>query len=461
MSMLDGLLIFLSMLFAYFLLVMLLHKKGVLKKYNISFWGPALLLRTKKGKIFLKRIAKRKKFWKIFGNFGIVFCFAMMFLMIAMLVWQAWFVFGFTPEQKEVLPGPEFALPFPGINPVLPLEYAVYIILALAVAVVVHEFSHGILTFASKLKVKSLGILYFVVPLGAFCEPDEKQLLKTKDTNRMRIFAAGPTMNFAVVFISILLFSLVFMSSVQLPNDGVCILSVGKNTPAEKIGLASGMILTHINDTEVTNVTEFFYAMERTRSNQTINISYAKSDTIYNKNVTLADKYEEYSKRNYTNNESYMGKGYIGIGPSDMGISRRYLDILKNPFTHFPNDFLYFYSLPFLGYLTGYTPIVSPFVDFYVIEGVIDFIPNNIFWIIVNAIYWIFWLNLAVALFNVLPAVPLDGGYLFKDGINFSLKRIRRGLSDEKRKKIVGNVSLITSLLILFLIVFPFLVKYF
>ena len=96
-----------------------------------------------------------------------------------MLIWQAWLVFGFTPEQKESLPGPEVALVIPGINPILPLEFIGYIILALVVAMVVHEFSHGILTFAGKLKVKSLGILYCIVPIGAFCEPDDEELKNT------------------------------------------------------------------------------------------------------------------------------------------------------------------------------------------------------------------------------------------------------------------------------------------
>ena len=449
--------VFFAILSAYFLIVMFLHKKGILEKYNISLYGPALLLRTTKGRNFLKKIADRKRFWKAFGSFGIVFCFIMMVLMVLVLALQAWTVLGFTPEQKEALPGIEFGLVLPGINPILPLEYLVYILLALVVAVIVHEFSHGILTFASNLKVKSLGILYLIIPLGAFCEPEEEQLRNTKTSNRMRVYAAGPTSNFTVVLISILLFSFVFMPAVQHAADGIGIISIGEDTPAEELGLQSGMIITHINDTKIDTFYDFFIVMNNTRANQTVNISYVGQDA-YIKSVVLSDKYYEYEKRNPgANNKSYMGKGYLGVGPNPF---IDFLPILKNPFSNFPNNFLLFYILPLLG-LDGYNPIYSPFTDSYIITGPLSFIPSNVFWAIVNALYWIFWLNLAVGLFNVLPMIPLDGGFMFNDALRSFIRRVKKGLSDERREKIVKNVSLVTSLLILFIVLFPWLVKYF
>jgi len=457
MSLMEGLLVFFAILSAYFLMVMFLHKKGILEKYNISLYGPALLLRTTKGRNFLKKIADRKRFWKAFGSFGIVFCFIMMVLMVLVLALQAWTVLGFTPEQKEALPGIEFGLVLPGINPILPLEYIAYILLALVVAVIVHEFSHGILTFASNLKVKSLGILYLIIPLGAFCEPDEEQLRNTKTSNRMRVYAAGPTSNFTVVLISILLFSFVFMPAVQHAADGIGIISIGEDTPAEELGLQSGMIITHINDTKIDTFYDFFIVMNNTRANQTVNISYVGQET-YIKSVVLSDKYYEYEKRNPgANNKSYIGKGYLGVGPNPF---IDFLPILKNPFSNFPNNFLLFYILPLLG-LDGYNPIYSPFTDSYTITGPLSFIPSNVFWAILNALYWIFWLNLAVGLFNVLPMIPLDGGFMFNDALGSFIRRVKKGLSDERREKIVKNVSLVTSLLILFIVLFPWLIKYF
>ncbi len=452
MALIQGLLIFFAIIAIYAFSVFALHKKGVLKKYNITFWGPALMWRTNKGKKFLKKVAQKKRFWKAFGSSGIVLCFVMMILMTSMLIWQAWFVFGFTPEQKEALPGPEIALVIPGINPILPLEFIWYIVLALVVAMVVHEFSHGILTFASKLKVKSLGILYLIVPIGAFCEPDEEELKKTKTKNRMRVYAAGPTSNFVVVLLSILVFSFVFMSAVQPAADGVSVLYVLEGAPAEEIGLSPGMIITSINNTNITNGEEFFEVMEKIPSNDITSISYVKGEKSFTKEITLADK------SNYTNNQSHLGQGYLGVSTSDA--HKGFLSVLKNPFQGFPDGFLLFYVLPLWGYLQGYNPIVAPFTDSYIITGPLSIIPSNVFWIIINALYWIFWLNLAVALFNVLPMVPLDGGFLFNDALHSLVKRVKKGISDTQQERIVKNISIVLSLTVLILIIFPWLIKY-
>ncbi|UCH72161.1 MAG: site-2 protease family protein [Thermoplasmatales archaeon] len=453
MTVINGLMLFLSILLFYFVIVYILHKKSVLKKYKISLYGPALLLRTKKGIGFLKKIASKKRFWKAFGSSGIFLCFVVMILMTILLIWNTWFIFALdlTPAQKEALPGPEVVLPLPGINPILPLEYIVYIFVALLIAMIVHEFSHGILTFASKLKVKSLGLLYIIVPVGAFCEPYEEQLRKTKASTRMRVYAAGPTSNFVVFFVSLLIFSFIFMSAVH-PVDGVDIFYIGENTPAEEIGLSSGVVIMDINGTKITGLSDFYYALENTSANQTISISYFRRETIYTKNVTLADKY------NYTENKSHAGKGYLGVGPNIYG---GYLSVLKNPFNYYSEGFLLLYALPLFGYLQGYNPIASPFTDSYTITGPLGSIPTDIFWAITSMLYWILWLNLAVGLFNVLPMVPLDGGFLFNDAIGSLIKRFKKNLSGEKREKIVKNISLIVSLTILFLVIFPFFIKYF
>lgn len=459
MSIIEGLLIFFSLLFLYFLIAFTLHRLGILEKYNIAFYGPALLVRTKKGLNFLKRIASKNRFWKAYGSFGIVLCFIVMIIFAYLLVSQVPLYLDLTPEQKQLIPGPEIVFPFPGINPIIPIEYLFYVILALAIAVVVHEFSHGILGLAGKLKVKSLGILILIIPIGAFTEPDEEQLKKTDAPKRMRVFAAGPLSNFVVAFVVLLLFSFVFMSAVQ-PLDGADILNVYDDTPAKEIGLSTGSVIISIDDTEIKNINEFRSVIDNTIPNQTVNISYIKRGNIVNKQITLMNAYDFYDR--YTDekiNESYKNISFLGIGFNPY--SSNYIPSLKNPFTYnFPRGFLNLYVLPLFGYIAGYNPIASPFTLSYEITGPLSVLPTDVFWMIVTALYWIFWLNLAVGIFNVLPMIPLDGGFLFNDAIRSLVKRIKKDISDEKKEKIVKNISLIVSLSILFLIIFPFLVKY-
>ena len=151
-------------------------------------------------------------------------------------------------------------------------------------------------------------------------------------------------------------------------------------------------------------------------------------------------------------------------------------------------------ALPIFG-LEGYNPIVSPFVESYTIEGPLGALPTSVFWIIVNILYWVAWLNLMVGIFNILPMMPLDGGFLFNDGVRSSLKGFKNLVSnkklkkyftkvplfspiinnedmktflkrsysifsEEKSEKIVGKVTLIISLLILGVILTPILISY-
>jgi membrane-associated protease RseP (regulator of RpoE activity) len=460
MSLIDGLLIFFTIVLLYFITTYILYKKDILKKLNISLYGPALLLRTMRGKKFIKKISSKKRFWKAFGSFGIVFCFILMIFMVIILVWQAWTVLGFTPEQKAAIPGPEIALVLPGINPILPLEYIGYILLALVVAIIAHEFSHGILTFAQDLKVKSLGILYLIVPIGAFVEPDEEQLKKAKAKKRMRVYASGPLANFVVVIISLLLFSFLFMSSVQPAADGVGVLEVHENSPAFNAGIKTGAIVTEINGTELSQFDDFnsryikyIQVMNNTMVNETITISWFYNKVQRSAEIRLADRSD------FFGGGSSKNKGYNGIY-SLIGVEEN-LDILKNPFlTDFPRGFLFFYVIPLIGYFQGYNPIVAPFTGQYVITGPLNILPEPVFWIIINALYWIFWLNLAVGLFNVLPMIPLDGGFLFNDAVGTIIRKLKKGVTDEIRDRIVRNVSITISLLILLAIIFPFLVKY-
>jgi len=453
MTIIETLSILAFIIIVYGLGAMFLNKKGYFEKYNISFYGPALLFRTTRGISFLKKISSPKRGWKIFGSIGVAFCFIMMIFMVYLLIINTWTVIGFTPEQQQQLPGIEFGLVIPGLNPILPLEYLVYILIGLIVAVIVHEFSHGILTFAHNLKVKSLGMLYLIIPLGAFCEPDEEQLKETKTGNRMRVYAAGPMSNFTIAFVVLFLFSSVCMASVQ-PIEGVHILYVVPESPADDLSLSTGMVITKINNTTVTDVEGFLEIIKNTSAQQTIQLTYYSDGASFDTTVTLADQYE------FTNNVSDQNKSFLGIGFNLYvnGFSKA----LQHPLTYaFPEGLILVYSLPFFSYLAGYNPLVAPFTQGYIISGPLSFIPESVFWPMVNMFYWIFWLNLVVALFNVLPMIPLDGGFLFSDGLRLFVTKIKKNVTEEKREYIVKKISLVISLTILFIVLFPWFIKYF
>jgi len=454
MTIIDGLAIFGLILFFYFLIVFILYKKGLMKKYNISFFGPALMIKTKKGIKFLKKLARHKKFWKGFGTSGIIICLTLMILFTVFFVYTNFsFILSSTPEQRAALPGAEIILVYPGINPALPIETIGYFIIAFIVAVIVHEFSHGILSLVGKIKVKSLGVLLFILPVGAFCEPDEEELTKADTVKRMRVYAAGPLANFTAAIAVILILTFVFMPAVS-QIEGMEVLSSAMDTPAEEIGLNAGCVITNINGTVITNLTTYYKALGLTLPNRTINITYFTKGEYIKKEVKLDSLYK-YDK----SNESYKNISVLGAGL--LNPDNRIFDYVKNPFTNdFPFSFLVLSLLPLANYLIGYSPIDEPFTNAYQIEGFFSAISPEAFWVIFTVFFWVFWLNFLLGLFNILPLIPLDGGYLFKDGFSLFLKKTFKNINEEKREKISKNVIFIVSLFILFAIVSQFFVKY-
>jgi hypothetical protein len=132
------------------------------------------------------------------------------------------FIFG-ADTISRVSPGGTFLLP--GIN--LPLFEG---ILALVVVMVVHEGAHAILTRIAKIPLLSSGIVLFgIIPVGAFIEPDEEKLGKVEKVKQTRVLVAGPTANLITSVASFVLFAalVLLVDSVGFLQSGIP-LAIGK-----------------------------------------------------------------------------------------------------------------------------------------------------------------------------------------------------------------------------------------
>ena len=131
------------------------------------------MVRTTRGLLLLDKLAKPKKFWRVFANIGIPLTVLGMFFMLAILLIGDINLLVTRPAPTAAN-APQNLLLIPGINQFIPLTWG---LIGLIVTLVVHELSHGILSRVADIKVKSLGLLVALIPLGAFAEPDEAQLL--------------------------------------------------------------------------------------------------------------------------------------------------------------------------------------------------------------------------------------------------------------------------------------------
>ena len=415
------------------------ENEGYLAKYNMDLvWGRSFLMwRTDWGKDFIEKISQNKPFWRRVGDVWVVTVFVIMILMFSLLLWQATLAWQI-PKTSAV--SPKMMIGLPGVNPVIPLWYG---ILALVIAMVIHEFSHGILSRVANVKVKALGLLLFIFPVGAFVEPDEEEMKAMKKWERMRLYAAGPGSNMVIALIFSFLFSSVMVASLAPAEDGLLLYSVSTDYGGAEAGLEPWMLLTSINEEAIDDSDDWQRIMNDTYAGQTVNVSVMNAGVPETYAVTLSDKGSYYLKYYPDLYEPWMsGKGFMGVAAENP-------EFVTNNLANPTENILLYISLPF----AKLQPFPDHFTSIFEPSGAVGAIPDNLFWILANSFYWIFWLNLMVGLTNALPSVPLDGGFIFADGITGVLDKVKTGLTEQRKEEIVDNLVAVLAFTVVFLVV--------
>jgi membrane-associated protease RseP (regulator of RpoE activity) len=109
----------------------------------------------------------------------------------------------------------------PGVN--LPFFEG---ILALAIVMVLHEGAHAVLARIAKVPIVSSGIVLFgIIPVGAFVEPDEKKLESAEAHLQTRVLVAGPSSNLLASIIFFSLFMAFFFATPAYREEGLLVRS--------------------------------------------------------------------------------------------------------------------------------------------------------------------------------------------------------------------------------------------
>ncbi len=208
-------------------------------RWHLQKYGPCLMIRTQLGMKTMDRFAKYPRFWHAFG-FASKLVSAVLFLMMMYMLIVAVIALPTRLASGSSI-GIEYALAIPGFNPIMPLSYGV---VALLIAMVVHELGHGIQARVNGMRVDSSGLLYGVVPLGAFVEPNEEDLEKAPRKAQMDVYAAGITVNtiVAVLSVFIMIGACGCVSSDYGDNAGAFYIDSG--SPAYDAGIPASALIT-------------------------------------------------------------------------------------------------------------------------------------------------------------------------------------------------------------------------
>jgi membrane-associated protease RseP (regulator of RpoE activity) len=235
----------------YMLVATALSSRGILPEY-VRVSGPITTLHTQRGKVVLDWLARPKRFWRAWGNFGIGIALVVMIGAFLLVMTAAYGVFTDPPEATAVNQ-PRNVLVIPGVNDFLPLSAAPEIVFGLLVGLVVHEGGHGLLCRVEDIEIESMGLaLLTVIPLGAFVEPDEENRQRADRGGQTRMFAAGVTNNFAVSALAFLLLFGPVVGAIA-PVAGVPIGNTVPGSAAADADIARGDVITAVGGQSVAN----------------------------------------------------------------------------------------------------------------------------------------------------------------------------------------------------------------
>jgi membrane-associated protease RseP (regulator of RpoE activity) len=274
--MVDPLLLVLAGVVLYTVGATFLKMRGWLPE-SVSVSGPITTLHTKRGRVFLDRLAAPRRFWRAWGNFGIGAALVVLvgsFVLVAFAAIQA-----IQNPTPTALNEPRNVLAIPGVNQFLPLSAAFEILLGLLVGLVVHEGGHGLMCRVEDIDIDSMGLALFAfIPVGAFVAPDEDSRRRASRGGQTRMFAAGVMNNFAV---AILAFALLFgpvMGSIAVVA-GAPVGGVLPGSAAAQNGIERGDVITTVEGVSVEDAGGLEAALAATDA-RTVDVTLEGGETV-------------------------------------------------------------------------------------------------------------------------------------------------------------------------------------
>ena len=225
-------------LFAYTAAAFLADRRGLLPD-SVSVSGPILTLHTGRGRVFLDRLARPKRFWRAIGNVGVGVALVVMVGTFALLLVQSISIIR-SPPAASAIQSPRNVLVIPGVNEFLPLSVAPEIVAGLLLGMIVHEGGHGLFCRVEDIEITSMGVaLLAVLPIGAFVQPDEESARAAARGPRARMYAAGVLNN---LLLTVLAFALLFgpVAGAIAVAPGAPVGGVYPGGAAETAGLEAG-----------------------------------------------------------------------------------------------------------------------------------------------------------------------------------------------------------------------------
>ena len=404
-------------------------------------WYGIVILRTRRFLALMDRLGKRRitkpLAWVLLYIMPVAAGFALFVEFLQLSVYLSPQGTAAIQYIRSLTPAVNFLLP--GINPYIPVIYGW---LALIVALVVHEGAHGVVARSLGMPVKSAGLLFFlIIPIGAFVEVDEKVLKVARARDATRVLAAGAGVNFVLAVVCV---ALIFnsVSTMTPAANGEGVLSVNQNStslysPADVAGIRPGDFVLSMNNVPIDSALKNGSLY---RPGNRVNLTIWRGGETLVKNIVLGKLTYIDLRTNQTFTRGFIGFRNISTSALQGKVS---------------------------GYLASFTKSAGPYVCIPTLPRCQEFVPysdeligfykspsGGALPVVLNLLFWMYFINFNLAIFNSLPLYPLDGGQAF----DATVKALGKGrLTERALNGITTAVSVVIVSMIAILFLGPYL----
>jgi membrane-associated protease RseP (regulator of RpoE activity) len=392
---------------------------------------PLILIHTPYGLSFFDKVAG-SKIAKLYARFNTYLMPLITTLAVFLIVGSLMVLFSNGAAREGVRDiGPQSNLLIPGLNPYLPWTYGW---IALVLTIIIHEAGHGIVARVYGVRVESTGLVLILgIPIGAFVNIEREELARTRLKEKSAILTAGPMNNMIVAGLSLGLLYIVVSTLVPLPQQdgiqyGVEIMTVGDGSLANSIGLEKGDVVLDIEGDKVEHIEDLSRLLQSNLGN---NVAITWRDTNDQEITKIAS-----IPARVQPNTGILGVTITNVSPDPEFVLSRYKSAFgSNPIAILLPPTMAEGSVP-------YSDLMAPKYSSTL---------GSSFPIIANFLFWLWFINFNVGIFNALPIGPLDGGQLYNSLIE---RKVSAGSTRLK------NASLILTLVMVMIVAISFILPW-
>ena len=390
---------------------------------------PLILIHTPYGLSFFDKVAS-SKIAKIYARFNTYLMPLITALAVFLIIGSLMVLFSNGAAREGVRDiGPQSNLLIPGLNPYLPWTYGW---IALVLTIIIHEAGHGIVARVYGVKVESTGLVLILgIPIGAFVNIEREELARTKLKEKSAILTAGPMNNMIVAGLSLGLLYIVVSSLVPLPQPddaqyGVKIMTVGDGSLASSIGMKKGDVIVNIEGDRVKHIEDLSTLLQSNLGNRVPITWKDTSGQEITKTASIPASVQP--------NTGILGVTITNVSPDPEFVLSRYKSA-------FGSNQIAILLPPTMA--EGSVPYSDLMASRY------SSTLGSAFPIIANFLFWLWFINFNVGIFNALPIGPLDGGQLYNSLIE---RKVSAGSTRFRNASLILTLVMVTIVAVSFIL---------